>query len=174
VPLPILLALDALEIWHVVLLAVLGTLADSAGSTARQSLVPAAADLGGYSREPANALFTSAEHVGYRLGAPVAGLLLALGVGAADARSRRRCPRPAAVMIRQERSPARLLPRVVGLAPRAWRSSVRSASSSPASSSTGSACTRRCWPMTGGAAPIGVTVLVSTATRLFDTDGSNV
>ncbi|HEY6745433.1 MAG TPA: MFS transporter [Mycobacteriales bacterium] len=84
VPLPILLALDALEIWHVVLLAVLGTLADSAGSTARQSLVPAAADLGGYSRERANALFTSAEHVGYLLGAPVAGLLLAaFGVGGA-------------------------------------------------------------------------------------------
>ena len=76
-PLPVLLALDALEIWHVVLLAVLGTLADSAGSTARQSLVPAAADAGRYQRERANALFTSAEHVGYLLGAPVAGLLIA-------------------------------------------------------------------------------------------------
>jgi predicted MFS family arabinose efflux permease len=83
-PLPVLLALDALEIWHVVLLAVVGTLADSAGSTGRQSLVPAAADSGGYSRERANALFTTAEHVGYLLGAPVAGLLIAtLGVGGA-------------------------------------------------------------------------------------------
>jgi predicted MFS family arabinose efflux permease len=78
VPLPILLALDALEIWHVVLLAIVGTLADSAGSTARQSLVPAAADSSGYKRERANALFTSAEHVGYLLGAPIAGLLIAL------------------------------------------------------------------------------------------------
>jgi predicted MFS family arabinose efflux permease len=77
-PLPILLALDALEIWHIVLLAVLGTLADSAGSTARQSLVPAAADSGGYRRERANALFTSAEHIGYLLGAPIAGLLIAV------------------------------------------------------------------------------------------------
>ena len=84
VPLPILLTLDVLEIWHVVVLALVGTLADSAGSTARQSLVPAAADTGGYARERANALFTSAEHVGYLLGAPVAGLLIAaFGVGGA-------------------------------------------------------------------------------------------
>ena len=76
-PLPILLALDVLQIWHVVLLAILGTLADSAGSAARQSLVPAVADAGRYQRERANALFTSAEHVGYLLGAPVAGLLIA-------------------------------------------------------------------------------------------------
>jgi predicted MFS family arabinose efflux permease len=83
-PLPILLALDALEIWHVVVLAIVGTLADSAGSTARQSLVPAAADFSGYTRERANALFTSAEHVGYLLGAPIAGLLIAaINVGGA-------------------------------------------------------------------------------------------
>jgi predicted MFS family arabinose efflux permease len=83
-PLPILLAFDALEIWHVVLLAVAGTLADSAGSTARQSLVPAAADDCGYRRERANALFTSAEHVGYLLGAPIGGVLIAaIGVGGA-------------------------------------------------------------------------------------------
>ena len=84
VPLPILLALQALEIWHVVLLAIVGTLADSAGSSARQSLVPAAADSGGYKRERANAMFTSAEHIGYLLGAPIAGLLIAgIGVGGA-------------------------------------------------------------------------------------------
>jgi len=76
-PIPILIALDVLEIWHIVLLAVLGTLADAAGSTARQSLVPAAADAGGHLRERANALFTSAEHIGYLLGAPIAGLLIA-------------------------------------------------------------------------------------------------
>jgi predicted MFS family arabinose efflux permease len=84
VPLPILLAFDALEIWHVVLLAIAGTLADSAGSAARQSLVPAAADTCGHPRERANALFTSAEHVGYLLGAPIGGLLIAVfGVGGA-------------------------------------------------------------------------------------------
>jgi predicted MFS family arabinose efflux permease len=83
-PLPVLMAFDALEIWHVVLLAGVGTLADAAGSTARQSLVPAAADAGHFPRERANAMFTSAEHVGYLLGAPVAGVLIAaLGVSGA-------------------------------------------------------------------------------------------
>jgi predicted MFS family arabinose efflux permease len=76
-PLAVLLALDAMELWHVLALAFLGTLVDSAGSTARQSLVAGAADSGGYQRERANALFTSAEHVGYLLGAPIAGLLIA-------------------------------------------------------------------------------------------------
>jgi predicted MFS family arabinose efflux permease len=83
-PLPVLLALEAMELWHVLVLAFLGTLVDSAGSTARQSLVAAAADGGGYQRERANALFTSAEHVAYLLGAPLAGLLIAAyGVGGA-------------------------------------------------------------------------------------------
>jgi predicted MFS family arabinose efflux permease len=83
-PLPILLAFGALEVWHVVLLVIAGTLADSAGSTARQALVPAAADSAGSRRERANALFTSAEHVGYLLGAPIAGLLIVvIGVGGA-------------------------------------------------------------------------------------------
>jgi predicted MFS family arabinose efflux permease len=76
-PLGILLGLDVLETWHVVALGIAGTLADSAGSTARQSLVPAAADSQGYRRERANALFTSAEHIGYVMGAPIAGLLIA-------------------------------------------------------------------------------------------------
>jgi predicted MFS family arabinose efflux permease len=83
-PLPVLLALDVLEIWQIVLLTVLGTLADAAGSAARQSLVPAAADASRCRRERANALFTSAEHLGYLLGAPAAGLLIAaFGVGPA-------------------------------------------------------------------------------------------
>ncbi len=83
-PLPILLAFEALEIWHVLALGFLGTLVDSAASTARQTLVPAAADAHGFQRERANALFTSAEHVGYLLGAPLAGILIAaFGVAAA-------------------------------------------------------------------------------------------
>ena len=83
-PLPVLLWVGGLEIWQVVLLTVLGTLADAAGSAARQSLVPVAADAGGYRREQANAQFTSAEHVGYLLGAPASGLLIAgFGVGPA-------------------------------------------------------------------------------------------
>lgn len=84
VPLPVLLAWDVLALWHVVVLAAMGTLVDSAGSTARQGLVPVVADRDGVPRERANALFTSAEHVGYLLGAPVAGLLIA-GLGVAGA-----------------------------------------------------------------------------------------
>lgn len=84
VPLPILIAFEAVELWHVALLMVAGTLVDSAGSTARQSLVPAAADAGGQSRERANGLFTSGEHLGYLLGAPVAGFLIGvIGTGGA-------------------------------------------------------------------------------------------
>jgi predicted MFS family arabinose efflux permease len=78
VPLPILLMFDVVQLWQIALLMVAGTLVDSAGSTARQSLVPAAADAGGAPRERANALFTSGEHLGYLLGAPVAGLLIGL------------------------------------------------------------------------------------------------
>jgi len=81
-PLPLLLSLDALQIWHVVLLTVIGTLGDAAGSAARQGLLPAAADAAGRRRQRANARFTSAEHLGYLLGAPAAGLLIAaFGVG---------------------------------------------------------------------------------------------
>ncbi len=83
-PLPLLLAFDALEIWHVLVLGFLGTLVDSAASTSRQTLVPAVADAHGFRRERANALFTSAEHVAYLLGAPLAGVLIAsFGVGIA-------------------------------------------------------------------------------------------
>jgi predicted MFS family arabinose efflux permease len=82
VPLPVLLTVGVLEVRHVVLLAVVGALGDSAGWTARQALVPVVADESGVPRERANARFTSAEHVGYLLGAPAAGVLITvLGVG---------------------------------------------------------------------------------------------
>ena len=82
-PLAVLVGLGALPIWVLLMLTVVGTLADASGSAARQSLVPAAADIGGYRRERANALFTSAEHIGYLLGAPLAGLLIAtVGIAA--------------------------------------------------------------------------------------------
>jgi len=82
VPLAVLVGLHVLQIWQVVALTALGTLVDSTGSTARQGLVPAVADCSGRTRERANAMFTSAEHAGYLLGAPLAGLLIvAFGVG---------------------------------------------------------------------------------------------
>lgn len=84
VPLPVLLALDALDVWHVLVLAFLGTLVDSTASTARQTLVPVVADAQAVPRERADGLFASAEHIGYLLGAPLAGLLISsFGVGIA-------------------------------------------------------------------------------------------
>lgn len=83
-PLPLLLGAGGLELWQVVGLVVAGTLVDAAGSTARQGMLPVVAARSGMSRERGNALFTSAEHLGYLLGAPAAGLLIALaGTGGA-------------------------------------------------------------------------------------------
>jgi predicted MFS family arabinose efflux permease len=77
-PLPLLLAAGGLELPHVIALVVAGTLVDAAGSTARQGMLPVVAARSGVSRERGNALFTSAEHLGYLLGAPAAGILIAL------------------------------------------------------------------------------------------------
>jgi predicted MFS family arabinose efflux permease len=83
-PLPVLLVLDALSTWQVALLVLAGSVVDASGSTARNVLLPAAADASDLPRERANALFTSAEHLGYLIGAPLAGLVIATaGVPAA-------------------------------------------------------------------------------------------
>lgn len=84
VPLPILWVTSALETWQVVVLVAAGTLVDSTGSTARQAMVPLIATADGQPRERANAMFTSAEHAGYLLGAPLSGVLIA-GLGAGGA-----------------------------------------------------------------------------------------
>jgi MFS family permease len=74
---PILHAADRLEFWHVIALAFLGALFDAPGQAAREALLPDVADHAGVSRERANALWTTTEHIGYVLGAPLAGLLIA-------------------------------------------------------------------------------------------------
>lgn len=84
VPLPVLLLQDALALWQVAALVLLGSVGDSAGWAARQALVPATAEAGGVPRERANALFTSAEHAAYLVGAPLGGVLVAV-VGVAGA-----------------------------------------------------------------------------------------
>jgi predicted MFS family arabinose efflux permease len=84
VPIPLLESAGVLELWHLVGLVFVGTLVDAAGSTARQGLVPLVADGGAVGRERANSVFTGTEHVGYLLGAPAAGLLIAT-IGAAGA-----------------------------------------------------------------------------------------
>jgi MFS family permease len=78
---PLLYALGALELWHLAGLVALGTLFDAAGAAARMSLLPPLAASAGMELDRANARFGGAEHVGYLLGAPLAGVLIAL-VGA--------------------------------------------------------------------------------------------
>jgi predicted MFS family arabinose efflux permease len=75
---PLLFGLGRLEFWHIVALLFAGTVFDSAGAAARLSLVPAAARAAGVDLERANARFGGAEHIGYVLGAPLAGLLIAV------------------------------------------------------------------------------------------------
>jgi MFS family permease len=75
---PVLHAAGMLELWHVFLLAFLGALFDAPGQAAREALLPDAADGAGIARERANSLWTTAEHVGYVFGAPLAGVTIAL------------------------------------------------------------------------------------------------
>lgn len=74
---PILHALGALEFWHVLALAFAGALFDAPAQAAREALLPDLADRAGMPRDRANALHRSTEHVGYVLGAPAGGLLIA-------------------------------------------------------------------------------------------------
>jgi MFS family permease len=78
---PVLLAAGALEFWHVLGLGFLGALFDGPSQAARQALVPELATRAGMPLERANALHKGTEHVGYVVGAPLAGVLIA-AVGA--------------------------------------------------------------------------------------------
>lgn len=80
---PLLFLVGRLEFWHLVALVFAGTVLDAAGAAARLSLVPAAARTGGVTLEAANARFGGTEHLGYVLGAPLAGVLIGV-VGAAN------------------------------------------------------------------------------------------
>ena len=74
---PLLHALGALAFWHVVALAFVGALFDAPAQAAREALLPDVARRAGVTLERATALWTSTEHTGYVLGAPVAGVLIA-------------------------------------------------------------------------------------------------
>ncbi len=74
---PLLHALGALEFWHVLALAFTGALFDAPAQAAREALLPEVARRAGVTLERATALWTSTEHTGYVLGAPVAGVLIA-------------------------------------------------------------------------------------------------
>ena len=81
---PLLHALDELDFTRLVALAFLGSLFDAPGQAAREALLPDVAAGARVSLERATALWTTTEHGGYVLGAPLAGILIAaLGAPAA-------------------------------------------------------------------------------------------
>ncbi len=75
---PLLHAAGALEFWHIVVLGFVGALFDAPAQAAREALIPELAERAGTPLDRANALWTSTEHAGYILGAPAAGVLIAL------------------------------------------------------------------------------------------------
>jgi MFS family permease len=81
---PVLHHLGALEFWHVLALAFAAGTFEGPGRAARRALLPGLAERSTLSLERANSLSTTSEHIGYVLGAPAAGLLIAT-VGAPNA-----------------------------------------------------------------------------------------
>lgn len=73
-----------LQFWLLLLLAFAAGLCEAPGRTARRAMLPDLADRAAMPLERANSISTTTEHVGYVLGAPVAGILIA-GLGAANA-----------------------------------------------------------------------------------------
>jgi MFS family permease len=75
---PMLAVAGALEIWHVVLLAFLGSLLDIPGQTARQSVLPALAEAADIRLERLNAAAETMRRLTHLAGPPLAGLLIVL------------------------------------------------------------------------------------------------
>jgi MFS family permease len=75
---PILHAAGALPYWATLVLVVAGGLFDGPGQAARAVLLPELRDRAQVSPERANALWTTTEHAGYVLGAPLAGIAIAV------------------------------------------------------------------------------------------------
>jgi MFS family permease len=81
---PLLHGAGVLAFWRVVALAFLAGASEGPGRAARRAMIPDLAGRGGIPLERANAVSTTSEHLGYVVGAPAAGGLIAV-VGAADA-----------------------------------------------------------------------------------------
>jgi len=81
---PVLQEAGALEFWHVLALAFAAGAFEAPGRAARRAMLPDLAERASMSLERANSIATTSEHVGYVLGAPAAGLLIAT-VGAPNA-----------------------------------------------------------------------------------------
>jgi MFS family permease len=75
---PLLHVLGVLEFWHVLVLAFLGSLFDGPSQAARLALVPDLVKARSMPLERANAFYQGTEHIGYVLGAPLAGALIAI------------------------------------------------------------------------------------------------
>jgi MFS family permease len=81
---PLLSAAGHLAFWHLLALGFLGSLFDGPSQAARQALLPELAARASMPLERANSLYKGTEHVGYVLGAPLTGALVAT-VGAPNA-----------------------------------------------------------------------------------------
>ena len=74
---PLLHQLGALEFWVVLLLAFAAGAIEAPGRTARKAMLPELAQRAHMSLERANSVSTTSEHLGYVLGAPLAGVVIA-------------------------------------------------------------------------------------------------
>ncbi len=81
---PVLAAFDALDVWWLVALTMLGAALDPAGATARESMLPGAATAAGWSWDRANSAHEAVFGVAFLLGPGLGGLLIGL-VGAENA-----------------------------------------------------------------------------------------
>jgi MFS family permease len=80
---PLLHAAGSLEFWELATFVFLAALFDAPGQAAREALLPELAERSGRSLARATSLWASTEHIGYVVGAPIAGALIAL-LGAAN------------------------------------------------------------------------------------------
>jgi MFS family permease len=75
---PLLFATTGLQFWQLLILVFAGNFLDAPGTTGREALIPELAELGGISLEQASASLQAVERGSRMLGAPMAGVLIAL------------------------------------------------------------------------------------------------
>lgn len=75
---PLLHGLGLLEFWHLLALAFLGALFDAPAAAAREAMLPDLTRRAGLRTEQVTSVLTATEHGAYVLGAPAAGLLIAI------------------------------------------------------------------------------------------------
>lgn len=75
---PLLHGLGALEFWHLLGLAFLGALFDAPAAAAREAMIPDLTRRAGLRTEQVTSALTATEHGAYILGAPLAGVLIAV------------------------------------------------------------------------------------------------